>query len=125
MAVTWGWDVGSEAERKPECDRNPCKVQSPLALFSKAGLATKEHKNTQRAECAAIRAHSRFNPSVLKIPTANEHESTRIEFALTTGELAVPAGTPEDSRVAQAPGPRPHTPYPSPGGASDSPRWGP
>jgi serine/threonine protein kinase len=21
MAVTWGWDVGSEAERKPECDR--------------------------------------------------------------------------------------------------------
>jgi hypothetical protein len=27
MAVTWGWDVGSEAERKPECDRNPCKVQ--------------------------------------------------------------------------------------------------
>jgi hypothetical protein len=28
-----GLDVGSEAERKPECDRNPCKVQGPLALF--------------------------------------------------------------------------------------------
>jgi hypothetical protein len=34
MAVTWGWDVGSKAERKPECDRNPCKVQSALALFT-------------------------------------------------------------------------------------------
>jgi hypothetical protein len=26
-----GWDVGFEAEPKPECDRNPCKVQRGLA----------------------------------------------------------------------------------------------
>jgi hypothetical protein len=32
-------------------------------------------------------AHSRLNASVLKIPTANEHEWTRIEFALITGEI--------------------------------------
>jgi hypothetical protein len=30
MAVTSGWDLGSEAERKPECDGNPCKVQRGL-----------------------------------------------------------------------------------------------
>jgi hypothetical protein len=34
---------------------------------------------------------------------------------LTTGELAtVPAGTSEDSRAAQAPGPQPNTPIPAP-----------
>jgi hypothetical protein len=35
---------------------------------------------------------------ILKIPTANEHEWTRIEFALNDPRIgAVPAGTPEDS----------------------------
>jgi hypothetical protein len=33
----------------------------------------------------SIRVHSRFNPSVLTIPTANEHESTRIDCPLGVG----------------------------------------
>jgi hypothetical protein len=42
MAVTSGWDLGSEAERKPECDRNPCKVQRGLP-----------HSKTRDARCSA------------------------------------------------------------------------
>jgi hypothetical protein len=37
MAVMWGWDVGAEAEGKPESDRNPCKVQSGLAHSKTCG----------------------------------------------------------------------------------------
>jgi hypothetical protein len=69
-----------------------------------------------------------FGFLVLKIPTANEHEFTRIEFALNDRRIgAVPAGTPEHSRAAQAPGhQRPkenHFPA-RPGGAADPPRRG-
>jgi hypothetical protein len=31
--VTWGWDVGSEAERKPECDGRLKKILSKSSDF--------------------------------------------------------------------------------------------